>query len=302
MKLVHGWVSEVVRARRTLAARLGRIHPGRTTPTRRLVHDRLESRALGGEVDFAVYTPPGWSESERLPLVLFLHGVGDGADCLDVAGVGALLDDAMGSGRIPRAVVAVPDGGIGFWENWRDGSRAYRDWVIRELLPTLHDRYRAGGDPSRCHLLGISMGGHGALRFALLEPDRFASVAAISAPILDTERIVALRAKRWWRLLVPMERIWGPLDDRARIESEDLFRRWTAPRDLGGLRLILSWGTEDWPGIRAANERFRAHLEAHGIPHAALVYEGRHLWISWAPVLERILRLQLGEAGGEPPA
>jgi enterochelin esterase-like enzyme len=246
-------------------------------------------------LEYAVYTPPGFTPSEGLPLVVFLHGAGDGPDCFDEASVGQHLDLEITEGRVPRAVIVVPRGDFGFWENWADGSYRYRDWVIRSLLPVVAARYETAACPAGCHLIGISMGGHGALRFALHEPGYFASVTAISAPILDADTAMAFLNSGWQRWLVPTSRIWGETD-RGSLEKEDLFRRWNAPEDLHGTRLMVVWGDRDHARVIETSQRFDRHLTDRGIPHDVLVYEGRHEWRAWTPALDLVLALQVGTA------
>ena len=259
----------------------------------RLRYSTLESPAMGRPMEFAIYQPADWTPDERLPLVIFLHGGGDGVDCFDRADVGQALDAWLAERRIPRSIIAVAEGELGFWENWADGSRMYRDWVLRDLLPHVRECYRTLGCPDGCHLVGISMGGYGALRFALLEPGAFASVTAISAPILDTDAMLGVANSRLLRIVVPVGRIWGSGDDRTGVERDDLYLRWARPDDLGGLRLMIAWGEGDRRRVRESNERFRAHLEERGVPHVAYVFPGGHTWSAWRPALEQVLRVQL---------
>ena len=138
--------------------------------------------------------------------------------------------------------------------------------------------------------MGISMGGHGTLRLALFEGHRFASAAAISAPVMDAEHLVAFTRNFWVRLFVPVERIWGPTDDVERVRQDDLFRRWTAQDDLSGLRLMLAVGEDDRDGIVTGSTRFHEHLAERGIEHGWLVYEGGHRWVDWRPIFPAVLR------------
>jgi enterochelin esterase-like enzyme len=243
-------------------------------------------------LEYAVYLPPGFAPAEALPLVVFLHGAGDGPDCFDEAGIGQRLDAAIAAGRVPRAVIVVPRGDLGFWENWVDGSYRYRDWVMRSLVPAIASRYGTRPCPAGCHLIGISMGGHGALRFALLEPGAFASVTAVSAPILNTEDALHLVNESWMRFVIPSRRIWGP-GEREMIERDDFFLRWTRPEDLAGVHLMLAWGEADHARIVDTNERFEQHLVESGIPHESFVFPGRHDWEAWGPALEHVLATQL---------
>ena len=260
----------------------------------RLEYASLSSAAMARKMDYAVYAPPEWDGHRRIPLVLFLHGGGDKVDCFDRAALGEHLDRAYRAGSLPPALIVIPQGGYGFWEDWADGSRSYRSWVLKDLLPHVQDRYAVEPCPEGCHVMGISMGGHGALRFALLEPEYFASVTAISAPIFDTERMLRFRDNSWMRLFVPMKRIWGAAVDPREIERDDLFVQWQEPADLNGVRLGLAWGSEDRTGIMLSSTRFHEHLDRGHIPHEWLVFEGGHNWKAWTPVIEWALRTQVG--------
>jgi len=248
-----------------------------------------------------VWAPRDLGDDERLPLVVFLHGGGDGADCFDRAQLGGHLDGALAQGRIPRVVIAVPDGERGFWENWRDGSLRYRDWVVREVMPAVQRRYHTAACPQGCRVMGVSMGGYGALRFALLEPETFASASALSAPIFDTDRMLEFRDSFWIGLLIPVDRIWGEDKRRDSVARDDLFVRWQAPADLHGLHLLTAWGSGDREGIVRSNRRFREHLQQHGIPHVSFEFEGPHKWTAWIPAIERALREQLDAAPETAP-
>jgi enterochelin esterase-like enzyme len=262
-------------------------------PPKRLAYEELALPGSDRVLRYAIYLPPAFSPAEALPLVVFLHGAGDGPDCFDRAGFGQDLDARIAAGELPRMVVVVPQGDLGFWENWADGSYRYRDWVLRELVPHVAAVYGTRPCPRGCHLVGVSMGGHGALRFALLEPGFFASASLVSAPIFDTDDALAFANEGLLHFFVPIRRIWGD-PERETIEREDPYRVWTRPEDLAGLRLMLAWGSHDKADLVASNERFERHLSQYGIPHAVLVFAGGHDWKSWKPALARILALQLG--------
>jgi enterochelin esterase-like enzyme len=273
----------------------------------RLTYGEIESAAVEQRVQYAAYAPPHWNAGESLPLVIFLHGGGDGADCFDRHGVGQYLDEEIAAGRAPRTIIVVPQGDFGFWENWYDGSRRYRDWVMRELLPTIRDEYGTIPCPAGCHVMGISMGGHGALRFARLEHENLASVTSISGPVIDTQRMIELSESFFIGMFVPVERIWGPIVDRDRLARDDLFLAWQSQSDLRGVRLMLAWGTLDRGGLVASNEAFHRHLRERNIEHHTSVFVGGHEWNAWKPVIAEALRVQLGQGSSRksstsPPA
>jgi len=261
-----------------------------TSFERRLEYGALHSAAMGREMAYAVYTPQGFHPEERLPLVIFLHGGGDNEDCLDRARLGDVLDHAVASGAAPRCVIAVPDGERGFWENWHDGSHRYRDWVMRDLLPEVQRQYHTRTDRDGTHLMGISMGGHGTLRFARFEHETFSSAAAVSAPIMDAEHLIEFTSGFFVRLFIPVQRIWGATNNLERVRGDDLFALWQAQRDLNGVRLLFTHGSSDRGDIALGNRRFHEHLKARGVEHRYFIYDGGHKWVDWRPIFPELLR------------
>jgi enterochelin esterase-like enzyme len=254
----------------------------------RLSYVAYQSPRMAREVGYSVYLPPGWTAREQLPLVLFLHGAGDDPTAFDRAGLGSMLDNA----KAPRAVIALPKGDRGFWENWYNGEQPYREWVMRELLPSLQKQFNTAPCPEGCHVMGVSMGGYGALMFALREPGTFASVTAISAPIYTPESVKAFYETTLWRMLLPIESIWGPFDEKA-VASRNLYQHWRKPEDLHGSQLLLAWGDQEDDDMVLNNQRFDQHLLKQGISHKKIVYHGAHDWEAWSPVIVQALTQQL---------
>lgn len=253
--------------------------------------------ALGGaQVEYGVWTPPDFSPDESLPLVVFLHGGGDDPRVLDRFEVGNALTEAVSAGEFPRAVVVFPQGDDGFWMNWYDGSRRYEDWIIGGVIPEVQARYQTQACPDGCHLMGVSMGGAGAFRFALNYSAVFSSVTALSAPVLNTERMRQFATDRLFGALAPLDRIFGPPEPTSRLEREDIFVQWREPEELE-VRLIFAWAEEDRTGISATNEQLEAHFDRRGISYESEVFSGGHNWVTWKPVIVRALAAQLsGEA------
>ena len=276
-----------------------------TPSATRLTYVRTQSQALQRSMEYGVYTPPGFKAEESLPLVLFLHGGGDDARCLDKEGVSAFFDAEISAGRVPRAVVAVPQGDTGFWANWADGSARYADWALDEVLPQVAADYRTRPCPEGCHLLGISMGGAGALRIALDDPRRFASVAIVSAPTFDSAQMKDLAEDWRWKTFVRLDRVFGPASDVERRSRADPFLRWRSPADVGPLKLYLAHGDDDRRGIARTNAALSRHLTAHGIPHQYRVFHGGHRWKDWLPVFAEALRAGIlpgASAGAAQPS
>ena len=179
----------------------------------------------------------------------------------------------------------MPQGELGFWANWYDGSSNYENWVVDDLMPRVAYDYQTLPCPEDCHVMGVSMGGSGTIRFAIHRPETFGTATMISAPVLDTDAMISLAQNPLLVPIVPMDRIFGPIGDRRRVSRDDPFLYWQAPEDLGEQRLMVAWGTRDRDGIIETSSRFHRHLEERGVPHEHLAFEGNHSWTSWGSVI-----------------
>ena len=271
-----------------------------TSFVKRSDHGEMYSPAMGRTMAYSVYTPPNWTPEETLPLMILLHGAADSHESFDQHAVGSILDQEINAGNAPRMIIVSPDGELGFWENWHDGSKLYRDWVIKDLMPHVKKRYSTLPCPEYCHISGISMGAHGAMRFAYYEQDTFSSVAALSAPIISKlhpgEPSLGRTIMMW---LLPVERIWGDIDSKNSHVPKDLdpYISWVERNDLVELPLLLAWGTEDSKGIISANQHFQQHLTDNGKAHDWFTYEGGHKWVYWREIMSDVLQFHANANG-----
>ncbi len=245
-------------------------------------------------LEYAVYTPPGWQASERLPLIVFLHGGGGSHQSFERFGGHTELDKRISAKEVNRAIIVFPNGDNGFWENWADGSRHYRDWVLDYMMPKVQHDFKTLKCPEHCHIAGISMGGFGALRITNFEPDRFSSVSAISAPIFTKAEE---RPSLLLRLLIPFKRIFGDVASSDVLNTNPYYT-WVDKRLDKKMRLQLIWGDEDRPGIIEANENFSNKLNDNQIAFQSQVYQGGHKWKYWVPILGDVINFNLADQNG----
>ena len=113
-----------------------------TTKLESLKYEQIEIPGKSTAMDYAVYTPPQWEVGERLPLILFLHGIGSSHQSFEQYGAHTYLDEMIGEGKLKRAIIVIPNGNNGMWENWQDGSHHYRDWVLDYVVPKVQSDYQ----------------------------------------------------------------------------------------------------------------------------------------------------------------
>jgi S-formylglutathione hydrolase len=161
-----------------------------------------------------------------------------------------------------------------------DPERSAERYLLESVVPFFDQRWGLG--PRSLGLLGISMGGQGALRLAFKYPDTFAVVSALASAIEYHE-------------------LYGqglPLDEM--YTSKEQCRQDTAPMYIQPhhypphLFFACDPGDGNW---HRGNERLHEKLSALGVPHECdLTTEaGGHTWAYFNHFAERTLRfLQAG--------
>ena len=252
------------------------------TPQKNLDYQKLTPTNTGKTIRYSVYTPPNWQAREQLPLVVFLHGAGSTHRSFEHFGANKYFDEKIQQGIMPRVILVSPKGGFGFWENWADGTHNYRDWIIDDILPTVQKDYNTLGCPDHCHVMGLSMGGFGALRFAYLSDNTFSSVSAISAPIIGEEEKGQTENSFLIKLLFPFERIFGK-NFSENYNSDGIEKVWLENERTQNVRLQLIVGDKDFKQMRINNQRFHEGLSENNIDHEYIIYQGKHKWKDWIP-------------------
>jgi predicted esterase len=139
------------------------------------------SSARQRTVSYTIAYPPNHRPGGHLSLIVMLHGYGDNHATalfgMTPAQAVALRQD--GASLTPMALVTV-DGGNGYW-NPHPGDNPMA-MVMDELIP-LCQRKGLGVAPNKIGMMGVSMGGYGALAIAERNPGLVAAVAAISPAV-----------------------------------------------------------------------------------------------------------------------
>lgn len=156
--------------------------------------ESLISSALARTVVLDVLLPPGFDPAAPTPYpVLYLNDGQDLARLRLPATLAALY--RMGAVR-PFVLVAIhatelrtQEYGLAGLPDYRGrGSRAslYSEFIVKELLPYIQQRYRASADPQEAVMAGFSLGGLMAFDLVWQHPARFRRVGVFSGSF-------------WWR-------------------------------------------------------------------------------------------------------
>jgi S-formylglutathione hydrolase FrmB len=208
-------------------------------------------------------------------LLLLLHGSGGDEYAWDT-GLNA-LDRAITRGVVPPVAAVAPCSGTSWWV---DGGEAVETAVLGELLPSLVERYGVGA--SGLVVAGFSMGGFGAVRYALRHPARFVGAIALSASIYDDLPPTTSSARNSGAFGTPFDaRRWRSANYPA------LLVRYLEGRHR--VPLYLAAGDDDWnePEGWRFNVEFQTVVlyerlhKVSGSPARLKIDAGGHDWGFW---------------------
>ncbi len=252
------------------------------------------SKILGHPVPYCVILPSDYDtdKTSTYPVLYFLHGLGGNEQMLLNSGGMNMIQDLRESKRIGEFLIVAPDGGRSFYINSRDGKVRYEDFFIREFLPYIESHYRIRAEKKSRGITGVSMGGYGALRFALRYPNLFAAVSAHSAALIDVPPKINVSSERGEAAAAELGKAFGSQVDVAFWKRESPF---TIVRDgprPAGLQIYFDCGSEDDFGFNKGNTQFDELLTAHGITHEFHLYPGGHDWEYFAEHLPASFEFQ----------
>jgi len=128
-----------------------------------------QSPVSGTTLKYLLYVPETATADRPVPLVLFLHGGGEGGNDLQKVKKHGLPKLIAAGKEFPFIVVSPQNPSeTQFWD----------DQQLFRLLDEVQAAHPV--DPSRIYLTGLSRGGYGAWRLAIQDPDRFAALVPIS--------------------------------------------------------------------------------------------------------------------------
>lgn len=269
----------------------GRARPQARPELKNLSYETrtFEAESLGGrQASYGIYLPKDYGDEKqkdtRWPLAIWLHGMFEDHDRFLQRGGAEVLDAMVGDGRIPPLLFVCADGDrSSFWTNAKTKDANYEDLVTKDLLAHLEATWRLAPEREKRALMGVSMGGYGALKIAFKNPTLFGTVAAHSSAILpdDPKRLMEdfpWLKDRGGRLLAS---VFGEPLDEEKYHAENVLGL-AAGLDadkLVGLKIYFDCGDQDRYGFHRTNQQLHELLDGKKLRHSwRLVEGGGHSW------------------------
>ncbi len=301
---------------------------GRGTVERMKVHGKgLEGNLAGDSPDreVSVYLPPSYKANpkRRYPVVYLLHGFTDSDAKLygfekHWMSLPDVLNKAFAEGKQEEMIFVTPNAFTRFQGSMYSSSVTtgnWEDFVAKELVAYIDNKYRTLPTAASRGLAGHSMGGYGAMRIGQKYPEVFSSLYLLSPCCLEPSSNVPQDAAAQARLQA--------IQSQADLEKADFFTKatfasaaawspnpkkppfyvdlpleqgqvqplvlakWTANRPLATIdqqifnirklkALAFDAGHED-RGIAASIKELDKVLDSYGIKHVYEEYQGDHI-------------------------
>lgn len=208
------------------------------------------STTVGVKRKANVYTPPGYSETKKYPVLYLLHGIGgDEKEWLNGGHPEVILDNLYALGKLEPMLVVMPNGramkddrpiGNIFDSVKVAAFSTFEKDLLNDLIPYVEQNYPIIANREHRAIAGLSMGGGQSLNFGLGNIDKFAWVGGFSsAPNTKSPELLV------------------PYPEKARQQLKLLW---------------ISCGDQD--GLISFSKRTHDYLEANNVPHVYHVIPG----------------------------
>ncbi len=250
--------------------------------TARLQDPVLHSKSLGRSMTYRILLPRDYfAGSQTYPVLYLLHGWHG-----DFQNWSTLTKLTRYAENIPLIVVMLDAGDSWYVDSASVAQDKFEQYVVRDVIQEVDQRWRTVRSAHGRVVAGLSMGGYGAVKFALEYPDVFGLAASLSGafnaalPELGEERA---------DLQPSLRSAFGDAHNKTR-EQNDLYALANAAKVQKVPYLYIDCGNQD-SSFLEPNRRLAAILSRRKFAYEYHEYPGEHTWQYWDEHLPAVLNL-----------
>jgi putative tributyrin esterase len=233
----------------------------------------FHSSALDRDMQYRVILPASFDHSRKLSVVYLLHGnYGNFRDWSNYSDVAQFAERGL--------ILVMPEGDESYYVNSATNPKdRYEDYIVNDLIHDVESRFPAASDRWHRAIVGVSMGGFGAMTLSLKHPSLFVFAAGISSAIDVPSRPFSWKRIGQYR---GHAAIFGPWGSQTR-RSNDPFMlvRKVDPNQMS--YFYLTCGEQE--GLLPSNRKFAALLAQRHFQYEFHSGPGGHDWNQWNRVL-----------------
>lgn len=184
-------------------------------------------------------------------------------------------------------IVVMPSAGRSFYMDQPNGQR-YFTYLVEELPQYLEEVLGIKPIREQTMIAGLSMGGYGAFKAALLHPERYFAAASFSGVL----SLSILNSQPDYPERKEFESLFGDLGQINGSEHDPMIWLQRAARNKGLIpSLYASCGLED--DLYPLTVLFKEACKKLNLPLKYYEAHGRHDWYFWDAEIQRFLALTL---------
>ncbi len=236
------------------------------------------SQALRRNMPYRVILPAKTAAGEKLPVVYLLHGGGgDYREWSNDSDVAQYAEQGL--------VLVMPEGASSYYTNsaTRPDDR-YEDYIVHDLVQDVESRFPIALDRSSRAIVGISMGGFGAVKLGLKHPELYVFVGGLSSAVDVPSRPFSIKRIGQWR---GHRAIFGDWNGEAQHQNDPFVLARNADPSSTPY-LYLTCGKRE--GLLATNRQFAGLLSSRHFQFEFHETNGGHDWNQWNAQLAECFR------------
>jgi S-formylglutathione hydrolase FrmB len=245
------------------------------------IQDRVfQSESLSREMHYRILLPANYVGSARsYPVLYLLHGWHG-----DYKNWTTLTDLTHYAENLP-IIIVMPDANDSWYVNSATVQQdKFEQYIIRDLIAEVDQHWRTLRSPHRRAIAGLSMGGYGAVKFALKYPGTFAIAGSISGAFNATESELAASRTD---LGPSLDAAFGAPNSTVRAEN-DVFDAAARAVPATTPYLYLDCGTRDVSFVQS-NRKLVSNLSQRNLAYEYHETPGAHTWEYWDMRLPNML-------------
>lgn len=247
----------------------------------------IASRVLRRQVPYRILLPAGYADSLKNYSTLFLlHGLfGSFENWTTLADVATFAEAR-------KLIVVMPEGGDSWYTDAAaPGGDKYESYLVSEFIPYIDGNYRTICNRRGRGIAGQSMGGYGAMKFALKYSELFSFAGSMSGVLDAAEKTDEMPGAGWDDLGPSIMRVFGDAGSRTRTENDllQMVRELARKRETDLPYLYFDCGLDDQ--FLPANQKFSDALYETTIDHVYHELPGNHDWVYWNERSRQLLRI-----------
>lgn len=252
------------------------------------------SNSLCRGVQFKMIIPNDFNEhrepeqrrkGEQMKVLFLLHGYTGSA--------GNWVPEYLAS--LYNFAIVMPNGENGFWVDGISTGHKYGSFVGVELVDYIRKTFGLAMKAEDTYIMGMSMGGYGALRAALAYPERFGKAAALSSALVIHEKAhmkpgdpdTHANYEYYRECFGDLEVIEQSRNNPEVLVDEILEKKGRFPE------IFMACGTEDF--LLERNRRFHEFLLSKDVQHCYLESAGGHDMQFWDEYAKKFVEMMFEE-------